>query len=41
MLVPNGISLKLYVCRLCRTVSDIFGVKKQSDLETGGRSRSR
>ena len=26
---------------VCRTVSEIFSVKKWRDLETGGRSRSR
>jgi len=38
VLVPISISLKLSVCR---TVSEIFSVKKRRDLETGGRGRSR
>ena len=35
---PISISLKLSVCR---TVSEIFSIKKWRDLETGGRGRSR
>jgi len=38
VLVPISISLKLFVCR---TVSEIFSVKKRRDLETGGKDRSR
>ena len=32
------LAMKLYVCR---TVSEIFSIKKDRDLETGGRSCSR
>ena len=35
MLVPISISLKLSVCR---TVSEMFNVKKRRDLETVGRA---
>jgi len=38
VLGPISISLKLSVCR---TVSEIFSIKKWRDLETGGRDRSR
>jgi len=36
----SPISISMRLC-LCRTVSEIFSVRKWRDLETGGRCRSR